>query len=127
MLKPIKNYWLNKALLFALLVSALIVVLSLINPANLPSHNISVSDKFLHALAYTFLMWSWLLVFRNNTTFTIKLLLFLLLVLFGVFLEFLQGNLTDYRTFDWNDALANTIGLILGLLSFRFVYRMVFT
>lgn len=127
MLKPIKNYWLNNALIFALLVSILIAVLSLLNPAQMPTNGIGVSDKFLHVSAYVFLMWSWLLVFRNNPTAGLKLSLLLALTVFGVLLEYLQGSLTDYRTADWKDVVANTFGLITGLISFRFVYRIVFT
>jgi len=38
--------------------------------------------------------------------------------LFGIIIEVLQLTLTDYRAFDWFDVLANTAGVILGLLVF---------
>jgi hypothetical protein len=39
----------------------------------------------------------------------------LALVALGIGMEFAQGALTDYRLRDPRDALANTIGVLLGL------------
>ena len=126
MLQPIKNWLQDNALLTALLISFVVVILSLINSDVIKTPNINVSDKFLHGLAYTSLMWSWLFVFRNKKTIQIKLFLFIGLLVFGIILEILQGALTTSRTADWKDALANTIGLLVGLISFPFLYKLIF-
>ncbi len=126
MLQPIKNWLQDNALLAALLISFIVALLSLINSNAIKTPSIGVSDKFLHGLAYTGLMWSWLFVFRNKKTTQVKLFLFLGLLIFGIILEFLQGELTATRTADWKDALANTTGLLLGLISFSFLYKLFF-
>ena len=126
MLQPIKNWLQDNALLVALLISFTVALLSLISSDAIKTPRINVSDKFLHGLAYTGLMWSWLFFFRNKRTTQIKLFLFLGLLLFGIILELLQGELTASRTADWKDVLANTTGLLLGLISFPFLYKLFF-
>ena len=41
-----------------------------------------------------------------------------LVILFGMLIEVLQGTLTTYRTPDWYDILANSIGVCSALLVF---------
>jgi glycopeptide antibiotics resistance protein len=50
----------------------------------------------------------------------------LTLILFGIILEVLQGALTDYRTADYKDALANTTGVLIGFFSFKVIYKTAF-
>jgi len=126
MLQPIKNWLLDNALLVAILISLSVAVLSLINPSALSTPNIHVSDKFLHGLAYTGLIWSWLFVFRNNRTILIMLSIFVGVLAFGILLEYLQGEFTTTRTADWKDVVANSEGMLLGLLSFPILYRLFF-
>jgi len=45
------------------------------------------------------------------------------IVTFGIIIEVLQLTLTDYRTFDWWDAFANSIGALLGVLAFDFLRK----
>ena len=39
----------------------------------------------------------------------------ILVILFGMLIEVLQGALTEYRDPDWADILANSIGVLLAL------------
>lgn len=39
----------------------------------------------------------------------------LVIVLFGILIEVLQGAVTEYRDPDWADILANSIGVLLAL------------
>jgi VanZ family protein len=48
---------------------------------------------------------------------------FIILVLFGIIIELLQRLLTQYRTMDWKDALANTLGLFIGLMLHNFYFK----
>ena len=125
MLKPIKRWLLDNSLLVAVLTSVLIIILSLIPPSIIPNNNIKVSDKFLHTIAYLGLSWVWLLVFRKKTT-SLKFIILLVLVLFGMILELTQEELTSYRTADWYDVIANTVGIFIGFISFKFMYSFVF-
>lgn len=98
----------------ALWVLALVVVAvgSLLPPSALPEAP-RVSDKLVHVLMYFVLMaaavqlfasWRWLLVVA------------IALAGYGLLLELAQGTLTTTRTFEWADALANTLGVLLGLV-----------
>ncbi len=126
MLQPIKNWWLDNRLLVALAVSVAIVVLSLVPPTVMPHTGITVSDKFLHSLAYMVLLWVWLLVYKDRKRLQTGIILILSLTIFGIILEVLQGALTTYRTPDVLDALADLVGLILGFISFQLLYQYIF-
>jgi VanZ family protein len=93
-------------LAYALLL--IVTVLSLV-PA-VP--NVGGSDKLGHFLAYTFLSIAFSLIIRKR-----KSLWWVLfgLIFFGILMEYLQG-LTEYRYADPEDALANSIGVVFGLL-----------
>lgn len=127
MLQRIKNWFLNSSLFFAIILSLAIVIMSLMHSANLPTQNFNISDKVLHAIAYFGLIWSWLLVFRNNKTIKSKLILFIALIAFGIILELLQGSIMQlHRSADWRDILANLCGLFLGLVTFKYMYLVLF-
>jgi len=126
MLLHIKNWFLRNSLVFALSLSIIVATASLINTNSLPSRNFNISDKALHAFAYFLLIWSWLLVFRNKTSYKSNLLIFGFLIGFGIILELLQGGMMQHRTADWKDVLANVVGLMLGLVTFKYVYLSLF-
>lgn len=69
------------------------------------------SDKVQHFLAYGLLAASAVQLFADRHWRRVGLGL----VLLGVALEFAQGALTDNRQADPWDALANTVGVLLGL------------
>ena len=77
----------------------------------------------MHFTAYFFLNSVWLFYFiLKKDDNLIKLSGFLkvsaLVILFGMLIEVLQGTLTDYRTPDWFDIVANSIGVCSALLVF---------
>lgn len=124
MLKLIKKCLLNNIKIIALLITGLIIFLSLVNTKQLPATSIKISDKISHALAYLVLYWSWIAVFRKKEFFKTAITLFFILVGFGILIELLQGTVTDYRTADWKDAVANTTGLLVGFISFKPIYKL---
>lgn len=86
----------------------IVIILSLLPSPYLPPSPISW-DKAQHTLAYAFLMlWFWQAFPRSWHW---PLLLFCV----GCMLELLQAN-TSYRFGDWADILANTFGVMLGML-----------
>ena len=89
----------------------LAIALSLVRP---PSIGLDVpdSDKLGHLLAYATLSAWAVMLFATRRGW---LLAALALVALGIGLEFAQGALTDYRLRDPRDALANTLGVLLGL------------
>ena len=78
--------------------------------------NFSYADKVFHALTYFVLTLIWF--FQYYTSKKVKdinlsklLLLITVLLIFGMVIEILQLVLTDYRSFDWIDFLADAVGI----------------
>lgn len=111
----------RNAYVISFALTAIIVYLSLSSLEHLPV-KISVSDKFLHTLAYVTLTLSWFFaVKKSHQQLKSKLLIVLAIFVFGVILEVLQEKLTDNRMMDPYDVIANTVGILLALSSFNFL------
>jgi VanZ family protein len=88
-----------------------IVYLSLTpHPVELPGEQ---GDKYGHVLAYAMLMFWHALIYMPPRA---RMRLAVAFVCMGVALEFLQG-LTDYRTFDVADMVADALGVGMGWLA----------
>ncbi len=68
------------------------------------------ADKLEHVLAYCLLMLWFCQVYVRRTQ---RLFAAALLIAMGIAMEFLQG-MTGYRSFQYADMLANSIGVLLG-------------
>jgi VanZ family protein len=68
------------------------------------------ADKLEHALAYSLLMLWFCQVYRQCTS---RMLLAVLLLAMGIAIEYLQRE-TGYRTFEYADMLADTVGVMVG-------------
>lgn len=101
---------------------------SLMRPIHIVDDPMSNIDKLLHAGAYfglTALWVLWVLFKRSSKTKTtsskklwqIFLGIGIIVVMYGVLMEVLQGTLTSYRTPDVWDILANTTGSVLALVA----------
>jgi len=86
---------------------AIVGVLSLI-----PSPDIGGSDKFMHFITYFILSAIFTILVRFNRS---LLWVAVGLIGYGIFLEYLQG-MTGYRFLDNFDMLANSVGVMGGLL-----------
>ena len=110
----------KKLILLASLYSLFILVMSLARLNNLPKLNFNYADKVLHLGAYLFLNFLWLLASlkKESKNQEIKKLIFISLavIAFGIVIELLQYTLTNYRTLDFYDAMANTLGVIIALV-----------
>lgn len=92
---------------------------SLISLNNLAIPTVLVSDKLIHLFSYFLLSLSWLLSFyRTVKSLTVKILIFSLILLYGIIIEVSQGVLTIDRQFDFFDILANLVGIILAFMLF---------
>ena len=69
------------------------------------------NDKMSHFIAFAGFTFFWLFHASKHW------LIILISVVYGIFIEFWQGNLPKHfhRSFDWYDALADGIGGIIGL------------
>lgn len=88
----------------------LCIALSLISPPDLPETP-PLSDKVGHLLAYGVLAAWAVQLFAPRRALVASLLA---LIALGVLLELAQGGLTASRKADPRDALANTLGVLLG-------------
>ena len=107
-LKPFHYPWAWMALW--VLAIAIVVAGELLPGKDLPS--LSMSDKSEHFIAYALLSASAVQLFARRLSWAFVCLL---LVLMGIALEFLQGSMGLGRSMDRYDALANTIGVLIGL------------
>lgn len=86
----------------------------------IPIHGL---DKIVHGIIHfiLILIWSFYFYVKNDFKFSVKwmLPLFLFLMLFGIIVEVLQGELTDSRGEDILDVAANFTGSLLGILLFK--------
>jgi VanZ family protein len=70
------------------------------------------NDKLLHFLAYFILAGWFVQLYHTQST---RILIVLFAVALGLVLEFLQGTIS-YRSFDWIDVMANTLGALTAYL-----------
>lgn len=120
MQKDIKSLLKHKTLIIAVVITIIIAILSLIKVGKQPI-NFTYLDKIEHALAYFVLTFLWLLAFFRKEK--IRTLVVVLCISYGILMEILQSTVTNYRTFDYLDMLANAFGVIMALLVFRFIEK----
>lgn len=44
-------------------------------------------------------------------------------IVFGIIVDLLQRDMTTYRSFEWLDILANSLGAILGYITLRIIAK----
>jgi len=116
MLSSIKRLLQRSSLYIAVFVTVFITYLSLakIGPQPISFNHL---DKIEHAIAYATLSFFWLLSF-GTTKKKINIIIGVCIA-YGAVIEVLQST-TAYRTFDYADMIANAIGVLLGMLFFKF-------
>lgn len=107
-LKPFRRPWLWSGLW--MLAIAAVVIGSLLPGKDLPA--LPVSDKLEHFAAYAVLSAGAVQLFARRLSWGFVCVL---LVLMGIGLEFLQAKMALGRMLDRQDALANTLGVLVGL------------
>jgi len=80
-----------------------------------PAPDVGTSDKVQHLVTYLILSGWFCLIKKNDQS---LILIVIGLIIFGVILEYAQG-FVGYRVADSQDALANSLGVLIGIL-FRF-------
>jgi VanZ family protein len=114
-----KNLLKNKILIIAIFVTVGILYLSLIK---MPKYNVAIShlDKWQHCFAYLVLTFFWLYAFYKKER---KYLIIFSCILFGILIEVLQYTITNYRTGDYLDVIANSSGVLFGSFVFNQVFK----
>ena len=121
MLQRIKKLLEHNALLLAIIATIVIAILSLTAVPKLNfGFDVKSSDKYLHTLAYFVLSSVWYFALQEKIKKPIfKFALIFSIIFYGIILEALQGGITNYRTADFYDVIANTIGILLASLLFN--------
>lgn len=91
-----------------------VVVVSLIPPPSMPEVAFEGIDKVEHVVGYFALSAMAAALFAPMRT---RARIAAALVALGIGLEVAQGAMTSTRTSDLLDALANTVGVVLGLVA----------
>ena len=98
------------------MLTIIIAILCLMKPSDTAVLDIRHFDKVYHGLAYFFLTFFWLLAFRKKSNnFPILLCCFF----YGIIIEVLQSSLTTFRSGEYFDIVANTVGVLLAFAVFR--------
>lgn len=131
MTKPIKKLLAPKALLLiGVAYTVLVTVAFLLPKVALPKTTDVSIDKWIHFFIHFVLIFLWLLVYFSFNKYKNALrnvgLVFLLCLGYGIIIEVLQEVLTQNRTADYYDVLANVGGSILGMLFFIKTRRKLF-
>lgn len=108
-------------LIIAVLYTLLISVLSLIQLGKISIGDFNPTDKMMHLGAYFILAFVWFFYYlfkKQDNSIKLKMFFYisLVIVLFGILIEVLQGAVTEYRDPDWADILANSIGVLLAFV-----------
>ena len=119
MQKLINSLFKDNFFIIAISITIGIAYLSLMK---MPKVEVSYSniDKFYHLFAYFTLSFCWLFSFYKKPT--LKYIIVIACIIYGIIIEVLQDTLTLYRTGDFKDVLANTLGIVLGLLVFNQIF-----
>jgi len=120
MLKRIKTLFKDNLIFFAIAITLVILYLSLMKMPN-TGIEIKFIDKAYHCIAYFVLTLSWLLSFYKKPN--KKYLIVILCIILGIIIEVLQDTITVYRTADYFDVLANSVGVLFALVIFNIFLR----
>ncbi len=113
-------------LLLSIAYTVFILVFSLINLKDVDVIKLESSDKVYHTTIYALmvLLWSFYFSLKHKLKNKLqKLWLVFAIIMFGIIIEVLQLLLTDYRSFDWWDVIANITGVIIGLFAFSLIEK----
>lgn len=89
----------------------------------MPDIGVSFGDKIFHCFAYLILTFLWVnaMVMQFYLK-KIKAIIYasMFSVVFGIVIEVLQGSVTLVRAADFNDVIANTIGVVIAVIVLLF-------
>ena len=112
------------ALLIAIAYTALLAIASLATVSDVPDLGISFADKIFHFGAYAVMTVIWFYYFftlKMTTKAESIIIAVIIAVIFGMIIELLQGTITESRQADFNDVIANNVGILVAALILWFL------
>ena len=123
MLKLIKSLLKDKIFIITIAITIFIGYLSLMKMPKVDIAFTTNVDKLYHLFAYFTLAICWLFSSYKKKQKHLKYYIILGCVIYGIVIEVLQSKLTDYRTGDYMDIIANTLGVLLALIVFNQILK----
>ncbi|WP_367274559.1 VanZ family protein [uncultured Lutibacter sp.] len=122
----IKNLLERKLYFFVAIYFTIVITIGSLISINsiikLPSVN--YLDKFLHILAYFLLTLSWLFALKKSFKLKKKFVLLIIVIfIYGIIIEVLQGSFTNYRQADIYDMFANLGGILIAYVFFNTFFK----
>ncbi len=106
-----RYYYRNAWMICGIAYTLMIILGSLIKVPDVDV-GIQYNDKLIHFVAY-FILTGWFVqLYQQQST---RILIVLMSIGLGLLLELMQGTIS-YRSFDWIDTLANTLGVLSAYL-----------
>lgn len=99
----------------AFVYTVVLLVLSFSRLEKLPDTSSLEGDKVFHFLAYTVFTALWFFALKSLFKFNFNKTIWLTIVvafIFGIIVEYLQNELTTFRSADVKDVIANTLGIL---------------
>jgi len=112
------------ALLIAIGYTVALTTASLATVSDVPDLGISFADKIFHFGAYAMMTFIWFNFFSSlkMTTKTESIIIAVIIaVILGMVIELLQGTITESRQADFNDVIANNVGILISALILWFL------
>lgn len=124
MMRHIRSLLAHRKLLLAAICYSVIITIALLSPTNdIQKVSIENADKVVHFGIHFLMVLLWLcyFYFRNFKQISISLIVKTLITIFiyGIIIELLQIYFDSGRSGELLDVLANSLGLIAGLITFR--------
>ena len=117
---PNKFYrWLKSIIPYVFWGFAFITLILTLMPHNAIPRSFHLWDKVQHALVFFVLMFTGGIAYSR-----FSLLLAVWLIAYGTGIEVMQEYFTSSRNGDKMDIVADTVGVVLGLVSFWIVYKL---
>lgn len=82
-------------------------------------------DKLIHLILFFVFVILWALALEQRSAFTFnkKIILLVIAIVYGIFIEYIQ-SVTHYgRSYELGDVIANTIGSIIGVVTVGFLIK----
>ena len=103
--------------LLALTWTLVILIASLVSLGNMPSVEVPGKDKTIHFIFYFVLTLLWNFALQKKyKIWSLKYIIVIAVIIFGIIIEVLQGVLTKNREADIYDVMANSAGALIALI-----------
>ncbi len=108
----------------AIILTIVITTGSLISYNRNPVIATHISDKSVHVFGYFLLALSWLIAYKiKSKQLKFSISISIIVFVYGILIEALQGNLTENRQLDIYDIFANLVGIVVAFVFFNIVFQ----